>query len=70
MTKQEIFYNRLGVYVYELSQRVIKGENGRVNTCYEVIWKCKYLPESLVSNSIRQQVSKEEYEFLLKEYDK
>lgn len=70
MTKQDIFYYRLGVYISELEQKVNKTEKGGIDIRYIVKWKCKYRPTTLLENLIEQEVSKEEYEFLLKEYEK
>ena len=70
MTKQDIFYYRLGVYISELKQEVSKTEKGSINVCYIVKWKCKYPPTALLNDVIEQEVTKQEYEYLLKEYEK
>lgn len=69
MTKQDIFYNRLWVYISEFKQKVNKTEKGGIDIRYIVKWKCKYPPTTLLENFIEQEVTKEEYEYLLKEYE-
>ena len=68
MTKQEILFNLLGVFTYSLDTKVVSGERNKVNKYYYVTWKCKYT-DYLIGNEIRQEITKEEYDCLLKELE-
>lgn len=63
MTKENILFDRLGVYSYRLKTQTLKTEGGKITTYYTVIWSMKYGE----SSEIKQEISKEEYEYLLKE---
>jgi hypothetical protein len=65
MTKESILFNRLGVYSFDLKTQTLRREEKKIATYYWVTWHCKY-GETAV---IKQEISKEEYELLLKELE-
>lgn len=60
MTKEEIFYKKQEIHYYELFTRTTLDKNKKVKLIYEVQW---YTP----TNTILNEITKEEYECLLKE---
>ena len=69
MTKQEILFNGLKVFSYSLDCKVVLDEYKIVRKYYTVTWKCN-CTNSLIGNEIKQEITKEEYEHLLKELEK
>lgn len=65
MTKESIFFDKLGVYSFDLKTRTLRIEDKKVTTYYWVTWYCKYGSCS----EKEQEITKEEYEFLLKELE-
>ena len=67
MTKEEIFYKHYDVRYYQLSTRTIKTDKGiitkGITTDYYVEWHTS-------RGTLNQEISKEEYEVLLKELEK
>ena len=62
MTKEEIFYKKQEIHYYELFTRTTLDKNKKVKLIYEVQW---YTP----TNTILNEITKEEYECLLKELE-
>lgn len=65
MTKESILFNKLGVYSFNLKTKTLRTEDKKVTTYYWVVWSCKYGENC----KIKQEITKEEYEFLLKELE-
>lgn len=65
MTKESILFDRLGVYNFSLNTATLKTKDKEVTTYYSVIWRCEYGERS----ELKQDISKEEYDFLLKELE-
>ena len=65
MIKESILFDKLGVYSFELKTETLRTEDKKVTTYYWVIWNCKYGERS----EIVQDISKEEYEFLLEKLE-
>lgn len=63
MTKESILYDGLGIYSFTLRTFTIRTGDKNVVTSYFVKWLCEYGPQ----DNIEQEISKEEYEYLLKE---
>ncbi|MBO7213990.1 MAG: hypothetical protein J6V66_00685 [Clostridia bacterium] len=63
MTKESILFERLGVYSFDLKTKTLRTGDKKITTYYWVIWYCKHGG----SSEIKQEITKEEYEFLLKE---
>jgi hypothetical protein len=64
MTKEEIFYNKQEVRYYELFTRTTLDKNKKVKLIYEVQWHTKQY------DTILDEITKEEYDVLLKELEK
>jgi len=64
-TKEKIFFDKANVYAYSLETKTLITSGGHTDTCvttyYKVIWYRKGLTD------MEQEISKDEYEFLLKE---
>ena len=65
MTKESILFDGLGVYSFDLRTKTLRTENKKITTYYWVNWYCKYGE----SDGTKQEITKEEYEFLLKELE-
>ena len=67
MTKESILFNGLKVFSYDLRTKTLKGEKGIVRTIYEVEWRTANA--YVLCDTIIQEITEEEYEFLLKELE-
>ena len=66
MTKASIFFDKLGVYSFDLKTKTLRTADKKITTYYWINWYCKYGE----SSEIKQEITKEEYEFLLNELEK
>ena len=62
MNIKEIFYTRQCVRGYELFTHTLTGEDKKIHTIYEVVWHT-------LKDTIRDEITKEEYDTLLKELE-
>ena len=60
-TKEKIFFDKANVYAYSLETKTLVTSDVHVTTYYKVVWFRKGLTD------MEQEISKDEYEFLLKE---
>lgn len=64
MTKESILYNRLSINYFTLRTYTLRTEQYKTTTTYYYVkWFCDYG----LSEPLEQEISKEEYEYLLKE---
>ena len=64
MTKESIFFDYFEVYSFNLKTETLRTEDKKITTYYSVVWHRKN------GCDIGQEISKEEYELLLKELQK